>query len=87
MLGPDDAENGPFKFLGKLSGADVQESRDDRYVAAMDLPGNEGFAFAYVARAVTPGDFFLPGATARDMYHPGIWGSSAAGRTSILPGM
>ena len=87
VLGPDDAENGPFKFLGKLSGADVQESRDDRYVAAMDLPGNEGFAFAYVARAVTPGDFFLPGATARDMYHPGIWGSSAAGRTSILPGM
>jgi hypothetical protein len=87
VLGPDDAQTGPFKFLGKLSAADVQESRDDRFVAAIDLPGSEGFAFAYVARAVTPGDFFLPGATAKDMYHPSIRASSSAGRTSIAPGM
>ena len=70
VLGPDDAKDGPFKFLGELSAADAQETRDDRYVAAIDLPGGKPFAVAYVARAVTPGDFYLPGAEARDMYRP-----------------
>ena len=79
-LGPDDAQNGPFKFLGKLTAASAQESRDDRYVAALALAGNKPFAFAYVARAVTPGDFFLPGAQAVDMYHPGVVARSAGGR-------
>jgi uncharacterized protein YfaS (alpha-2-macroglobulin family) len=86
VLGADDAQNGPFKFLGKLSEADVQESRDDRYVAAMDLPGKESFAFAYVARAVTPGDYLLPGAQARDMYRPTLSARTNAGRTAIAPG-
>jgi uncharacterized protein YfaS (alpha-2-macroglobulin family) len=31
----------PFKFLGKLTAADAQEARDDRFVAATDLPGRE----------------------------------------------
>jgi len=86
VLGADDAQNGPFKFLGKLSDADAQESRDDRYVAAMDLPGNDSFAFAYIARAVTPGDYLLPGAEARDMYRPSLHARTAAGRTAIAPG-
>ena len=86
VLGPDDAQNGPFRFLGTLSGADVQEARDDRYVAAMDLAGRSNFAFAYVARAVTAGDFLLPGAQAKDMYRPGLNARTAAGRTAITPG-
>jgi uncharacterized protein YfaS (alpha-2-macroglobulin family) len=86
VLGADDAQNGPFKFLGKLSEADVQESRDDRYVAALDLPGAEAFAFAYVARAVTPGDYLLPGAEARDMYRPSLHARTGAGRVVIAPG-
>ena len=86
VLGADDAQSGPFKFLGKLSEADVQESRDDRYIAAMDLPGKEGFAFAYVARAVTPGDYLLPGVQARDMYRPTLNARTVAGRTAIAPG-
>lgn len=86
VLGPDDAKSGPFRFLGKLTAADVQESRDDRYVAALDLPGREAFAFAYVVRAVTPGDFLLPGAEARDMYRPALNARTAAGRTAIAPG-
>ena len=86
MLGPDDAQSGPFKFLGTLSSADVQESRDDRYVAAMDLAGKASFSFAYVARAVTPGEFLLPGAQARDMYHPSLNARTAASRTTIAPG-
>lgn len=86
VLGPDDAQNGPFRFLGQLSAADVQESRDDRYVAAMDLAGKANFSFAYVARAVTPGEFLLPGAQARDMYRPALNARTAAGRIGIAPG-
>jgi uncharacterized protein YfaS (alpha-2-macroglobulin family) len=86
VLGPDDAQNGPFKFLGELSSADVQEARDDRYVAAMDLAGKGDFTFAYVARAVTPGDFLLPGAQAKDMYRPSLNARTGASRTVIAPG-
>jgi hypothetical protein len=82
-LGADDAQNGPFKFLGKLSSADAQESRDDRYIAAMDVEGGKDFALAYVARAVTPGDFYLPGAEARDMYRPSVFARSAGGRLKV----
>ena len=83
VLGPDDAQNGPFSFLGKLSTPSVQEKRDDRYVAALDVPGNEAFAVAYVARAVTPGNYYLPGATAEDMYRPSVNARSAGGRVVI----
>ncbi len=86
LLGPDDAQTGPFKFLGTLTSPDVQESRDDRYVAAMDLGGGKSFAFAYVARAVTPGEFFLPGTQAIDMYHPAVAGRSASGRLVVAAG-
>ncbi|MES3030375.1 MAG: alpha-2-macroglobulin [Pseudomonadota bacterium] len=86
VLGPDDAQSGPFKFLGELSSADVQEARDDRYVASMDLAGKSSFTFAYVARAVTPGDFLLPGAQAHDMYRPSLNARTAADRTVIAPG-
>ena len=85
-LGADDAQNGPFKFLGELSAADVQESRDDRFIAALDLEGDKPFALAYVARAVTPGSFFLPGAVAKDMYRPAIVARSDASRATIAPG-
>jgi len=84
-LGPADAQTGPFRFLGKLTDASAQESRDDRYVAAFSLPGNQPYAFAYVARAVTPGAFFLPGAEAIDMYHSAVAGRSAAGRLVVAP--
>jgi uncharacterized protein YfaS (alpha-2-macroglobulin family) len=82
-LGPDDAQNGPFKFLGQLTATKAQESRDDRYVASVELEGRKSFAVAYVARAVTPGDFYLPGAVARDMYHPAVFAQTAGRRTRI----
>ena len=85
MLGADDAQNGAFRFLGDLTAADTQESRDDRYVAAMDLPGNGRFAFAYIARAVNPGDFFLPGTEALDMYRPTVAARSAPSRLVVTP--
>ena len=84
VLSPEDAKEGPFKFLGDLTGADVQESRDDRYIAALDLEGNKPFALAYVARAVTPGDFFFPGPQAQDMYRPAVNGRGGASRVVIV---
>jgi uncharacterized protein YfaS (alpha-2-macroglobulin family) len=76
VLGPEDAQKGPFKFLGQLTAAGVQEARDDR----------KPFAVAYVARAVTPGDFFFPGAEARDMYRPSVVARTSPGRARIAPG-
>ena len=84
-LSADDAQNGPFKFLGQLSSTSAQESRDDRYVAAMTAEGNKGFAVAYVARAVTPGEFYLPGAEARAMYKPSLFARTEGRRTNIAP--
>ncbi len=93
VLGPQDGAStqkdqagGPFRFLGALTEVSVQEARDDRYVASLSLPGNKSFAVAYVARATTPGDFFLPGVEARDMYHPAVAARSAAGRAKIAAG-
>jgi uncharacterized protein YfaS (alpha-2-macroglobulin family) len=85
VLGPDDGREGPFSFLGELSPTDVQEARDDRYVAALDLASGQPFSVAYVARAVTPGDFFLPGALVQDMYRPGVQARSGSGRVVIAP--
>jgi len=83
VLSPEDAKDGPFKFLGELTGADIQEARDDRYIAAMDLGGNRPYALAYIARAVTPGDFFFPGPEARDMYRPAVNARGGASRVVI----
>ncbi len=86
VLGPEDAQNGPFKFLGKLTDVAVQEKRDDRYIAAFDLAGGKPYAVAYVARSVTPGDFFLPGVEVRDMYRPSVAARSAPSRARISAG-
>lgn len=54
-----------------LSETQHVEMRDDRYVAAIDLVGDTRyFTVAYLARAVTPGRFALPGAYVEDMYRP-----------------
>ncbi|MBS0363205.1 MAG: alpha-2-macroglobulin family protein, partial [Proteobacteria bacterium] len=79
------AAPGRFAFLGKLAEPQLQEKRDDRYVAALKLEGAEPFVLAYVVRAVTPGDFFAPGAEARNMYRPSVNAHTAPGRLKIAP--
>jgi uncharacterized protein YfaS (alpha-2-macroglobulin family) len=86
VLNPSDAQNGPYKFLGKLVTPDVQESRDDRYIASLKVGGGQAYNFAYVARAVTPGAYFLPGAEAKDMYRPDVFGRTDPGRLTIVAG-
>jgi uncharacterized protein YfaS (alpha-2-macroglobulin family) len=84
-LTPEDAKSGAFKFLGDLHDTKAQEARDDRFVAALDVAGNDPFAVAYVVRAVTPGDYYLPGAEARHMYKAGVFARTAGGRTKVGP--
>lgn len=84
-LSPEDASEGGFKFLGALHATLAQEARDDRYVAALSLGGGEAFQVAYVLRAVTPGDFYRPGAQARDMYRPGVFARTAGARAVVSP--
>ena len=52
------------------------EYRDDRFVAAIDRePGQSAFfTLAYVVRAVAPGHYIYPPATAEDMYRPERFG-------------
>jgi uncharacterized protein YfaS (alpha-2-macroglobulin family) len=82
----DAGDKGPFKFLGKLSEAQLHEARDDRFVGSMALAGGKDYAFAYIVRAVTPGDFLLPGVEVRDMYRPTVAARTAARRTTIAAG-
>ena len=87
-LGPNDGADpngdydGPYAFAGVLHRAKIAEARDDRYVAAIDLRG-EPRRLAYLVRAVTPGDFAMPGAVAEDMYRPAVFARSASGRVAI----
>ena len=74
--------NGAFAWAGEIDTAKTAEARDDRFVAAIDVR-NEAVRLAYVVRAVTPGEFVMPGVTAEDMYRPDVFARSAPGRVTI----
>jgi uncharacterized protein YfaS (alpha-2-macroglobulin family) len=61
------------------------EYRDDQFVAAFDRePGQSAFfSVAYVARAVAPGHYVYPPATAEDMYRPDRFGRTAFGSIEV----
>jgi uncharacterized protein YfaS (alpha-2-macroglobulin family) len=82
-LSADDAQNGPFKFVGQLSAAKVQEARVDRFIAALYVSSALDFTLAYIARAVTQGDFYLPGAEAHDFYRATSFARTQGSRTVI----
>ncbi|KCZ60977.1 alpha-2-macroglobulin family protein [Hyphomonas chukchiensis] len=77
--------SGAFAFLGDIAYAQTQQAQDDRYVAALDVYG-EPLTVAYVVRAVTPGDFAMPGVVVEDMYRPTVYARSAPGRVTITGG-
>ncbi len=73
-----------FPWLKELSEAEHREARDDRFAAAFDLtPKKSGFRTAYIVRAVTPGEFVLPGSYIEDMYSPDLSARGAASRITI----
>lgn len=63
-------EAGQFRFLPPLTFTQYEDTRDDRYVAAINTRGKQGFAVAYLVRAVTPGTYVHPAPFIEDMYHP-----------------
>ena len=77
--------NGAFSWAGNLTQPKTAEARDDRYVAAIDVRGND-VTLGYLVRAVTPGDYVVPGVTAEDMYRPDVQARSSAGRVVISAG-
>jgi len=73
-----------LRWLPKLSKTLHTEFRDDRFVAALDLNGKDkAFAVAYLARAVTPGEYRLPAVFVEDMYKPWYRGRGALGRLVV----
>jgi uncharacterized protein YfaS (alpha-2-macroglobulin family) len=87
ILSPNDAGgsdgDGPYGWIGELTYPRVAEARDDRFVAAVDVNGRNRFTLAYVVRAVTPGQFVMPGAVIEDMYRPGEFARTDTGRIAI----
>ncbi|MCB9961090.1 MAG: alpha-2-macroglobulin [Hyphomonas sp.] len=77
-------KSGAFAFLGEIDTAQTAQAQDDRFVAAVDVYG-EARTLAYVVRAVTPGDFAIPGVVAEDMYRPQVYARSKAGRVVVAP--
>ena len=65
--------------------------RDDGYYRYCDptsynhkCPDPWKFRFAYVVRAVTPGQFTLPAAKAEAMYTPSIWGRTGVSSLTVV---
>lgn len=87
VLNPEDAgQTGPYAFLGELDRPQIAEARDDRFVAAFEARRDttgDPVRLAYLVRAVTPGEFALPGAVAEDMYKPEVFARTGAGRVRV----
>ena len=78
----NDTTSGVFAWVGEIDRAKTAEARDDRYIAAIDVQA-ESVTLAYLVRAVTSGEFVLPGVVAEDMYRPEVQARSAAARVVI----
>ena len=76
--------DGAFAWAGAITSGRVAEARDDQFVAAIDLQSDPR-TMAYVVRAVTPGEFAIPGVQAEDMYRPEVQARTRAGRITISP--
>jgi uncharacterized protein YfaS (alpha-2-macroglobulin family) len=74
-----------FSWLSKDVEPTHTEYRDDRFVAAFDrADGQSAFiTMAYVVRAVAPGHYIYPPATAEDMYDPERYGRTAFGELEV----
>ncbi len=77
---------GELSWLGELTVPRHVEYRDDRFVAAVELTKQAPrFRLAYLVRAMTSGDFALPGATVEDPHRPHRAARTAAARLHVLP--
>ncbi|HLH51693.1 MAG TPA: alpha-2-macroglobulin [Roseiarcus sp.] len=75
-----------FSWLKKDADPAHTEYRDDRFVAALDRNTDQSafFNLAYVVRAVAPGKYVYPPATAEDMYRPERFGRTAFSTIEVV---
>jgi len=59
------------------------EFRSDRFLGAVDTTGKGVVTLAYVARAVSPGEFHQPAASVEDMYRPSYRARTGTGRVIV----
>ena len=82
-----DGQKGPYQWLGEIAEFDITEARDDRFIASKRHYRwnryDKGETAAYIVRAVTPGEFAMPGALIEDMYRPQDLARTAIGKISI----
>ncbi|GGY55122.1 alpha-2-macroglobulin family protein [Parvularcula lutaonensis] len=81
----DTGPNAVYDFLDPLSRTDITEAGDDRFVASVITRSADPLHFAYIVRAVTPGEFAFPGAVVEDMYRPDRFARSASARLQVSP--
>ncbi len=67
----------------KPTRAEHTEFRSDRFLAAVNTRGKGAVTLAYVARAVTPGEFHHPAASVEDMYRPRNHARTGTGRVIV----
>ncbi len=84
-----------YPFLPALTDTSLQQKRDDRYIAAFTLSGTTrstpqgivkiipNYAVAYIARAISPGQFVNPASTVEDMYAPGVKARTDVGAVTV----
>ena len=82
---PNLLQSGDVRGLDWLTLADTEyaEFRSDRFLAAVDQRGADAFDLAYIARAVSPGEFHRPAALVEDMYRAEYRAVSETGRTVV----
>jgi uncharacterized protein YfaS (alpha-2-macroglobulin family) len=86
IVQPNEASHtGAYSWLAELTAPRIAEARDDRFVAAVDVRNRDVVRFAYIVRAVTPGQYVLPGVVAEDMYRPDVFARSEGGSVAIAP--
>ena len=66
-------------YRGDVIACDSQEFRDDRVICYVDRLPAGLHTFRFAARAVVPGEFAFPPASAEEMYHPETFGTSDSG--------
>jgi len=74
-----------YKFLPELTPPMYSSELDDRYFAVMDNRQPRKFAFAYMVRAITPGQYTMAPALIEDMYSPQYKAIGKAGTVTIAP--
>ncbi len=77
------ADTGQFDWLSPSIETEMTEFRSDRFRAAVDWSGRDGFELSYILRAVQPGHYHHPAAQVEDMYRPHLRAQTNAGAVRV----